>query len=424
MFEQFHQRRASRRAFTAGVGTGLLTAGAGWASWWAWKNHVRTDQPPTHEDGPLGIPGPYPGRVVEVSHPGAVRNLKRNRAVVKRMIDRGMTQLVGSDDPTEAWRRFFQPGDRVGVKVVPVGKPHSISSYEVVQEVISGLRSAKVRLRDILVFERYKNEFMACNYNTILPDGVHWECSSAAYDDRQVRLDGQPEGRAGRESRIAGYDRDVYRELPYCAPAHDGTDERRFQSHVSKIITQRVDKFISIPVLKDHRSAGVTLALKNLSHGSVNNVARSHIVHQHETHDGHSLNQCGTFIPAMVTLPPIREKAVLQILDGLVGTYEGGPGNWNSTFSLWEFQSLFFATDPVALDHVGWRIIDAKRAAEGLPRVAEMGVDAYAGLHEFRPSRPSEQFHIRQPQHIALAAAAGLGVFDMAAIDHRRLADW
>ncbi|MBI1903895.1 MAG: hypothetical protein HYS13_22565, partial [Planctomycetia bacterium] len=97
------------------------------------------------------------------------------------------------------------------------------------------------------------------------------------------------------------------------------------------------------------------------------------------------------------------------------------PGNWNSTFATWEYKGLFFATDPVALDHVGWRIIDEKRAAQGLPRVAEMGIDAHAGLAEFRPAKATEQFHIRQPQHIPLAGLAGLGVFDWKEINHRRI---
>src|SRR5919204_49015 len=50
-------------------------------------------------------------------------------------------------------------------------------------------------------------------------------------------------------------------------------------------------------------SAGVTLALKNLSHGLVNNVARSH--------GTRSLNACNLFIPAAVQLPVIRNKTVL-----------------------------------------------------------------------------------------------------------------
>ena len=37
-----------------------------------------------------------------------------------------------------------------------------------------------------------------------------------------------------------------------------------------------VNKIITIPNLKDHKSAGVTV-VKNMSHGMNNNVARSHI---------------------------------------------------------------------------------------------------------------------------------------------------
>ena len=351
------------------------------------------------------------------------------------MIETGMTKLVGSDDAVEAWRFFFKPGDRVGIKVVPVGKPDAISSPEVIWEIIEGLKSAGVRPRDVLVFERYRNEFIEAKYLETLPPDVRWQASSSGYDDTQLEIDGQARAVTGkprppREDHVAGYDPDVFRELAYCDPInHDPKDDRRFRSHLSKIITQQVDKFISIPVLKDHRSAGVTLALKNLSHGSVNNVARSHISTPWKS--GHpglaSINQCNTFIPAIVSLRPIREKAVLQILDGTIGCYEGGPGNWNKTFATWEYKSLFFATDPVALDHVGWEIIDAQRAAEGWPSVASMGTDAHSSIRKDligNDGKPyPEQFHIRQPQHIPLAATLGLGVFDKAdpRFKHRRI---
>jgi hypothetical protein len=246
-----------------------------------------------------------------------------------------------------------------------------------------------------------------------------------------LEISGQAKGMP-RESRVAGYDPDVYREEPYCdidATMHDPSDDRRYRSHLGMIISRKVDKFISIPVLKDHRSAGVTLSLKNLSHGSVNNVARSHIGNAllgfgptpREASYG-TLNQCGQFIPAMVSLPKIREKAVLQILDGLVATYEGGPGNWNPTFATWEHKSLFFATDPVALDRVGWEIIDQKRASVGLSPIAAMGLVADQNyIERLGQQVPTEQFHIRQPQHVPLAATLGLGRFDKASIDHRRI---
>jgi hypothetical protein len=420
--------RVSRRDFVSGAAVGLVGGAA--ATWAAWELLARRQSAigPVSAGGKvLGIPGPFPGRVIEVHHPGSVKNAVRNRDVVRDMIARGMRELVvGSEDAVEAWRYFFHRDDRVGIKVVPVGQPLSISSFEVVQEVVAGLQSAGVPLRNILLFERYKDEFLRVGYHRCIPAGMHWECSSAAYNEAQTDIEGQIPGQP-REKHVAGYDPDVFREEAYCyadPKIHHPSDERRFRSHLGLIISRKVDKFISIPVLKDHRSAGVTLALKNLSHGSVNNVARSHIsgtefAMPRESGWG-TLNQCNQFIPAMVALPQIRQKAVLQILDGLVATYEGGPGNWNRTFATWERGSLFFATDPVAVDRIGWEIIDEQRASRSLPRIASMGVDAQNGA--LVPGGPAqESFHIRQPQHVPLAATLGLGTFDRAKIDYRRI---
>ena len=387
-----------------------------------------------------GIPGPYPGRVIEVQHPGSVTDGQRDPAAIKAMIQRGMQQLVPeAETAVDAWRSFFQLGDRVGIKVVPVGmvakpgadtsvlgplvdlrRPGPISSYEVVAEVVDSLVAAGVRRNDILVFERFRDDFIRAGYTAMLPEGIHWECSSATGDSEQLEIDGQMRGQP-RQPNTSGYDRDVYRELAFChnEKIHDPHDDRRFRSHLAKIVTQKVDKIISIPVLKDHQTAGVTLALKNMSHGLTNNVARSHphALPGSEQAATTSLNHCHTFIPAMVSMPQTRQKCVLQILDGLVGNYEGGPGAWHRTFATWDYKSLFFATDPVALDHVGWGIIDAKRAQEGWPAVARMGRDAIEGLG----TDESEVFHIRQPQHIPLAGLLGLGVFDRQKIDHHRV---
>src|SRR2546429_53196 len=85
-------------------------------------------------------------------------------------------------------------------------------------------------------------------------------------------------------------------------------------------------------------------------------------------------NQCNTFIPSAAGQLPMRQKATLHILDGLIGVYEGGPGTWNTTWATWPYKALFFATDPVAMDHVGWNIIDAKRVQEGWQPVSRMGL--------------------------------------------------
>jgi uncharacterized protein (DUF362 family) len=405
----------------------------------------------------FAMPGPFPGRVIEVHHPGAVnRENEISATAVKGMMARGMRELTGAEHPVEAWRRFFEPGDVVGIKVNPVGyqrDPRSIgaiSSPQVLLEVVEGLKSAGVKPKDIIVFERYATEFRGAGYEAVLSaramDGVLWYASSVDGGELQVDIEGY-DGRADRDPHVVGYDPDVFVHMGYASPQHDPKDDRRFRSHLSVIVTRLVNKFITLPVLKDHRSAGVTLALKNLSHGLNNNVARSHlsgIRHLDGTISGP--NQCNTFIPTAASQIAIRQKATLHILDGLVGVYEGGPGSWNRTWATWPCRSLFFATDPVAMDHVGWDILDTKRAQEGWPAVATMGLlhntpavmlstrlaalasssaasaltTSAAGQH-LEAGRESESFDRRQPEHIILASMIGLGVFDARRIEHRRI---
>jgi uncharacterized protein (DUF362 family) len=326
-----------------------------------------------------------------VAHAGSVVLDQVQEPTAAAMVERGMRDLVGSSDAVEAWRRFFAPGDVVGIKVNPVGAPHAISNFATVRAIIGGLRSAGVRPRDIVVFERYRKAIASTGYPEQLPEGVRWDASAEDYD--RIQLD------------IKGYDPDVFMAMELVALGrHDPKDDRTRRSHLSLIASRQVDKIVNVPVLKDHGSAGVTLALKNLSHGLVNNVARSHSTP--------STNACNIFIPAVVALPKIRQKVVLNVLDGLKAVYELGPGGVKQF--TWAYRSLFFATDPVALDWIGWEIIDAKRKQVGLPPVAQTGILG-------NPANPKEGFDIRQPQHIPLAGALGLGVADRKRIDHRKV---
>jgi hypothetical protein len=334
--------------------------------------------------------------VVEVKNPAMIRNDVRNAEAVKTALDAGMKRLTGADDSTEAWRRFFEPGDVVGVKMNPVGMPLANSSNELMLAVIEGLKAAGVKTSDIIVFERYRDMFIEAKMNEAVPEGIAWTGLTAWSDDSQLEI----EGPAGSDP-LSGYDPDVFMTMELVHDGHDPKDDRTRRSHLGKLITRRVNKVVLLPVLKDHGSGGVTGALKNMSHGLVNNVARSHS-------NPHS-NVCNQFIPQVVSHPVIRQKCVLQIMDGIKGVYQGGPFGKNPEWT-WEQNSLYLATDPVAMDHLLWRTIDAKRKEKGLPPVGSVGK---LGLDAER-----EGFDMRQPQHIALAGHLGLGVFDWEKILH------
>jgi hypothetical protein len=333
----------------------------------------------------LAMPGLYRGRVVAIENPRSIIDGRYQAEPVRQMMRKGMTELTGAAGWEDAWRLFFEPGDVVGIKVSPVGQPHVISAAEVMREIIAGLNAAGIKNKDIVAYDRYRAQFYKGGFDKWLPEGVR--ISTAAEDYENV------------QQAIEGYDPDHYMDMALTLPGYDASNLTARRSYAARFITKEVNKVINLPTLKDHQSAGVTLALKNLSHGLVNNVNRSH--------SSSTLNACGIFIPSVVSMPVIRNKAVLHILDGVKGLYHGGPGA-RPEF-VWEHKTLYFATDPVALDHICWNAIDEKRVAMGMKKIAEDRPDKYS------------TFWNRQPEHIEIAGAMGLGEWNESKIDLRRI---
>jgi len=422
----------SRRTFLCGAAAGFAAGvPAAWLGSRAWEKLQPVHAPAAAATQPDGMPGPYPGRVVEVHSGAAVgRDFAIANEVVADMTRRGMCALTGADHHSEAWKKLFQKGDVVGIKVNPVGKstgpgrPGAISSPAMVVEVVEGLKSAGVAAQDIILFERYAKQFREAGYERLLSarpmEGVRWYAASYEYNDVQLDIEGFDILRHQAEEdkvtgKVIGYDPDVFFSAGYAHPdpaIHHPKDDRRFRSHLSLVVSRLVNKVINLPVLKDHGSGGVTLALKNLSHGMFNNVARSHLPHHFRGDTKHGPNQCNTFIPTAASHPLVRQKVVLHILDGLIGVWQGGPNSAHN--NLWAHGSLFFATDPVALDHIGWEIVDAKRVEKGLPVVAETGIQG-------KNPTGREACDRRQPEHILLAESVGLGIFDRGRIDYRKM---
>ena len=333
-----------------------------------------------------GIPGPFPGRVVSVEHGGIVADRKYNQEAVNATIDKGMMELTGAPSAQDAWRYFFEPGDVVGIKLNPVGRPFVISSPEVVRAIVDGLKMAGVPPKNMVAYDRYKREFIEAGFDKWLPEGVRWTAATDQVDEFQLDM--------------AGYDRDQYVEMPLVLPKADPTNSHHRRSYLANFISKDVNKVINLSLLKHHQSAGVTLALKNLSHGLVNNVSRSH--------SSSSLNTCGTFIPNIVDHPIIRQKVVLNILDGVLGAWHGGPGRKVEKY-VWEHRTMYFSTDPVAMDRVGWQVLDAKRVAMGAAKIADAKPD------------DDSRFVRMQPEHVEIAGALGLGVWDEKKMDVRRI---
>jgi hypothetical protein len=333
----------------------------------------------------MGMPGPLPGRVVEVRSSKVIVQDQVDPALVGKMIERGMVELTGASSPLKAWQYFFNKDDVVGIKVNASGLPYCVSSPEILNEIIRELNLVGIPLRNVYLYEKFTQQLDLVGYFAAVPPVI-----------RVVGLDG---GRL----ELGGFDKSIYAEYSFF-----GEEETR--SYLGKLVSQVVTKIINVPNLKDHSAAGVTGCLKNIAYGSFDNVARSHMIPRTHTR---------TFIGDLCRIEPLRSKTVLQIMDGLRGVYHGGPFARNQKY-LWYPGLIYFGTDPVAIDRLELDLVEAKRKEVGAISLWDRSSKNLVP-EEVYDENPNKKLYIREPGHIHYAASLGLGVDKLEKIEHHQM---
>jgi uncharacterized protein (DUF362 family) len=318
-----------------------------------------------------------------VVHSGASTARGYEAAVIRQVIRQALVDLTGAPDHVAAWRKLVQPGDVVGLKINPNGNEQIRSSQPFFAEILDGLLEVGIRREDLFVYERYRE--LLEPVSGWFPSWVKLVSAAPGYDDVQ--------------QNISGYDPDTWVDFDGVLPKQDPNDVVARRSHAALFLSRTVTKVINCCVLKTHQASGVTLALKNLSHGFFNNANRSHPTP--------SDNRIASYIPAIVSHPLVRSKVVLNICDGIHGLYHGGP--YGDERYVWRNQTVYVSTDPVALDKIGWRVIDEKRTSAGLRPVVLSPRDP-----------PQFNFDQTKPQHIDVAGELGLGEYRPEHIDFNR----
>lgn len=342
---------------------------------------------PNYKPSPLGMPGLFPGRVIEVRDQNAIVRNRVSQPIVRRLLDQAMKELTGEKSAKDSWARFIEPKDVVGIKINPSGAPACCSSPEIVREIISSLQSVGVPSRNIVVYDRYAYEMDIGSYQALLPIGIRIVGVQDAFSNVGT-----------------GYEPSIY-----CDAAFFGEWETR--SYMATIVANEVTKIINLPTMKDHSASGVTGALKNLAYGTFNNVARTHRV-------PHSFTN--PLVGLMCTVEPLRSKSVLHIMDGMRQVWHGGPLTQVQAF-IEQPGILLAATDPVAMDTMELEAIEQKRREHGAPSVWEHDPASITADNNLFFHDATKNLFFRQPGHIAAAGKLGLGVSDLKQIDHRLL---
>jgi uncharacterized protein (DUF362 family) len=221
------------------------------------------------------------------------------------------------------WRRLFHPDDIVGLKVNCLAGKGLSTRPELVNAVCEALLQAGIKKHRIIIWDRADRDLERAGYSI---------------ERRKNRVQCFGTNQVGYTSRVY--------EHGYVG------------SQLSRIVTDHCSAIINLPVLKDHGIVGLSVGLKNFF-GAINNPNKYHD------------NVGDPYVADVNMLTPIRSKTRLTICDAITPQYEGGPPympQWT-----WPMNSLLVSTDMVAMDQVGWDIVEEKRRENEFSSLARAG---------------------------------------------------
>ena len=346
-------RRRMVQGAALGLGAGTLPGARAAAASTESKLEALIARPPANFT-PLTIPG----KVTKVSAKGDVSAcMQKNQLwplpdVARRLLEKAMMDFTGAANLKEAMGRFIHPDDVVGIKVNGIAGQtgHTMAvNFELILPVVEAVLAVGVPAERITVYEQFPTFLAGTRVNVRtwkLPEGV----KTGTHNNNNHPM---PDVR-------------VYQGIKtrYC----------RYFTEATAVI--------DMTQIKDHSICGYTGTLKNITHGNINNP--------HE----HHANQASPQIAMLYNHPIVTSRVRLHITDAFKITYDQGPLDKNPKTRI-PYGSVYVATDPVAMDTIGWKVIDEERRERGLKSLKDVG---------------------REPRYIRTAGDLGLGVHDLNAI--------
>jgi uncharacterized protein (DUF362 family) len=308
------------------------------------------------------VPLSIPGKIVKVSKSNTLQpnGLWPEQAAAKLMLERAMAELTGKSDLGAAFARFVHKNDRVAIKPNGIAGQKGAtmgSNKELVLEIVRGVVAAGVPPQNIVIFEQYPS-FLAGT-----------RCA-----DRSANVD--PAFPAGVTATI-----------------HTNKDAVMPSIQVCGIPTKFVRPFteatavINVSLIKDHSICGYTGCLKNITHGAT--------INPHSFHEHNASPQ----IAELYAQDVVKSRVRLNIVDGFKLIYDEGPLDKNKRRRV-PHEAVYATTDPVAMDVIGWRVVEEWRKNNGLPTLKGAG---------------------REPTYLRVAGELGLGVYDLNQISMREV---
>ena len=308
------EKSKSRREFLKNIAVGALAAGT---SRYAFAADTQVNPPSVPAAKSKVVIARDPSLYASSSSPDSAR--------VQKLLDQAMQNFFQSADPVSPWKKIVRPGEIVGLKVNTIAGPGLSTHPVLIAAICERLQQSGVKATNIVVWDRTNEELDRAGF-------------SLSNNPDRIRF-------IGTDSKEIGYDQTVF-------------TAGSTQTRLSNLLTRACDCMINVPILKHHGMSGITLSLKNM-YGVNNNPNKFHS------------NNCCPGVADLNMLTPIRSKFRFVVADAMTGCYEGGP-DYKPQYA-WKYNGIMVASDPVAIDHTAWQIIEKQRAERGLKTLLQAG---------------------------------------------------
>ena len=291
-----------------------------------------------------------PGKVVKVTKADSLQanKLYPKPDVAKEVLTKALTELTGKPDLVTAVQQFVHKDDIVVVKVNGIAQSQMATGKELVLPFVEAMIEGGIKPENITLLEQYPGFFNATRI-------------SAQNAPKGVKIATHANGNATMDERL----------IP-------GTGVK---TKFVRWLTEATAA-INFALVKDHSICGYTGALKNMTHGCT--------INPHDFHVHHASPQ----IALLYAQDVIKSRVRLCIADAFKVMANGGPLYKRPEF-VKPHDSIYVSTDPVAIDTIGWEVVEKYRADFKLKTLTEEG---------------------REPAYIKAAADLGLGIHDRSKI--------
>lgn len=279
--------------------------------------------------------------------------MKIDPRLLRKMLDALLCTLTHQPDVKRGWQSLLKvgkEGDRVGIKVATDPGALSGTHLQLVEALVAELVEAGVERDHIFIGDRRRQDLEKAGFTKHPGLQLRWMEYGNGYDAQKIfthPLVGQ-----------LVYGDFSFKEKPNSfQESLIKSEQFSNESHYASFVTQQVDKIINVPSLCDSWYAGVNGALFNMSLGVIDNWRRFVKVPYFGS----------PYVSEIYQTDLIRPKVIMNIMDGLMVQYAGGPRPNPSHVT--PYGMLLASLDPVALDATALTLINEQRELVHLPKI-------------------------------------------------------